>query len=195
MLLQVLRQLIARATWQFRLHNRHSEAAKCLMSLPGVSTVLAYTIVAEIGCIERFKTARKLVRYSLLAPLADDSGDESDGPPIGRKVGHAGRATLQWAWIEAAHGAVRRDRHLREMYDRRTENGKKDRNRGYIMIANRLCRIGYAMWKKQSVYQEAWPARPGSQIKRLNDSRPGTHQPEHHMAAEAEPSANVSACT
>lgn len=162
-LLDALRRLIARATWQFRAALQRSAAGQRLMTLPGVSTILAYTIVAEIGRIERFSDARSLLRYSLLAPEADDSGEERMGKPIGRRIGHAGRTTLQWAWIEAAHGAVRRDKTLRAIFDRRTDNGRQDRGRGYIKVANRLCRIGYAMWKNQSDYQEEPPPRPGSQ--------------------------------
>jgi len=132
------------------------------MTLPGVSTVLAYTIVAEIGRIERFANPRGLLRYSLLAPEADDSGEERPGKPLGRRIGHAGRTTLQWAWIQAAHGAVRKDANFRATFNRRTNNGKEDRGRGYITVANRMCRIGYAMWKKQTDYQEVPPPRPGS---------------------------------
>jgi len=156
MLLDQLRLLIARCTRQFRATLKRSATGQRLMTLPGVSTVLAYSILAEIGQIERFANSRCLLRYSLLAPQADDSGEERAGKPIGRYIGHAGRATLQWAWIEAAHGAVRK------IYNRRTDNGKQDRGRGYITVANHLCRIGYALWKKGTVYQEVPPARPGS---------------------------------
>jgi transposase len=157
------------------------------MTLPGVSTVLAYTIAAEVGGrIERFAKARCLLRYSLLAPLADDSGEAppSGRPPVGRHLGHDGRTTLQWAWIEAARAAVRRDAMLRDLFNRRTQNGKQDRNRGYIAVANRLCRIGYAMWTKGTDYQEVAPARPGSKQQEQHHhkqptslSRPGTGQP------------------
>jgi len=164
--LDSLRRTIARATRQFRSTIRRSETGRRLMTLPGVSTVLAYTIVAEIGRIERFADSRKLLRYSLLAPEADDSGDDVEGKPIGRRIGHAGRATLQWAWITAARGAVRKDPLFREIFDRRTDGGKRDRGRGYITVANRMCRIGYAMWKKQSDYQEVPPQRPGSNKQR-----------------------------
>jgi transposase len=193
-LLDTLRRLIARATRQFRLELKRSEPGQRLITLPGISTVLAYTIVAEIGRIERFKNARKLLRYSLLAPMADDSGEQKPGKPIGRRIGHAGRATLQWAWIEAARGAVRSDAPLRELYNRRTDNGTNDRNRGYIAVANRLCRIGYAMWKKQSNYQEVRPTRPGSQKHPANLSRPGTGQPCGPMATSDESSLPESAC-
>jgi transposase len=183
-LLDALRRSIARATRQFRATVKHSEPAKRLMSLPGVSTVLAYTIVAEIGRIERFANARQLLSYSLLAPVADDSGESREGKPIGRKLGHAGRVTLQWAWIEAAHGAVKSDSRLRAIFDRRTDSGKKDRGRGYITVANQMCKIGYSMWKNGNDYQEVPPARPGSKGNDHVDlSRPGTGQPCHPIAA------------
>jgi hypothetical protein len=162
---------------------RHSEPGKRLMTLPGISTVLAYTIVAEIGRIERFASSRALLRYSLLAPMANDTGEDRDGKPLGRRIGHAGRTTLQWAWIEAAHGASRKDKYFREIFERRTNGGKEDRGRGYITVANHLCKIGYAMWKHETNYQEKPPARPGSEkakerkVKRRTSSRPGTGQP------------------
>ena len=161
-LLDTLRRLIARATRQFRATIRRSEIGQRLITLPGVSTVLAYTLVAEIGRIERFASSRCLLQYSLLAPQANDSGEERDGKPIGRHIGHAGRTTLQWAFIQAAHSAVRRDAFLRELFNRRTNGGKQDRGRGYITVANRMCRIAYAMWKNQQDYQEVPPPRPGS---------------------------------
>jgi transposase len=167
MLLDQLRRSIARATRQFRWSLERSAAGQRLMTIPGISTVLAYTIVAEIGRIERFGKSRCLLRYSLLAPEADDSGEEREGKPIGRRIGHAGRKTLQWAWIEAAHGAARKDKLFRAIFDRRTDNGKQDRGRGYITVANHLCRVGYAMWKNETNYQEVSPARPGSVKKRV----------------------------
>jgi transposase len=179
-MLDALRRSIARATRQFRLMVQGSEPARALTTLPGISTVLAYTIVAEIGRIERFRDARHLLSYSLLAPRADDSGEERAGKPIGRKIGHAGRTTLQWAWIEAAHGAVRKDPGMRAIFDRRTENGKKDRGRGYITVANRICKIGYSMWKNNKDYQEVPPTRPGNS--ESDSSRPGMGQPCHPIA-------------
>ncbi len=182
-MLDALRRLIARATRQFRMTVQQSEPARRLTTLPGISTVLAYTILAEIGRIERFRDARHLISYSLLAPRADDSGEERQGKPIGRKIGHAGRTTLQWAWIEAAHGAVRKDDRMRAIFNRRTDSGKKDRGRGYITVANQMCKIGYSMWKNGTNYQEAPPTRPGSRSNDADSSRPGTGQPLDPIAA------------
>src|SRR5580658_7316896 len=167
MLLDALRRLIAKATRRFRATMKRSEIGQCLMTVPGISTVLGYTLVAEIGRIERFASSRCLLQYSLLAPQADDSGEDRDGKPIGRRLGYAGRTTLQWAFIQAAHSAVQRDAFLRETFNRRTNGGRQDRGRGYITVANRICRIVYSMWKNNQVYQEVPPPRPGS--KRLKE--------------------------
>lgn len=160
--LDMLRQQIAQATREFRRQLRRCEAGQRLMTIPGISTVLSYTITAEIGDIRRFPNARSLLRYSILAPVAKDSGEDRDGKPVGRRLGRAGRKTLQWALIQAAHSAVRKDKVLADVFNRRTNNGEVDRNRGYIAVANRMCRIAFAMWKNQTNYQTTPPARPGS---------------------------------
>jgi len=152
-LLDQVRRLIATATRQFRKQVDASPAARRLMTLPGVSWILAYTMLAEIGDIARFKSARHLASYSLLVPRADDSGDDDPQRP-GRRIGHAGRQTLQWAFIEAAHGAVRSSPRMRRIFDDRTDGGKRDKNRGYITVANELSRIAYVLWSKQMDYRE-----------------------------------------
>lgn len=178
MLLDQVRRHIAQATRELRRQIKDSSAARRLMSLPGISWILAYTIIAEVGRIERFCGGRKLCTYSLLVPRADDSGDETDQTPLGRRIGHAGRLTLKWAWIEAAHGAVRQGGRFRAIFDRRSDGGKRDRGRAYIAVAHELCRIAYSLWKNDVDYSDCPPIRPGS---RSDTSRPGTGQPDHPM--------------
>ena len=143
--------------------------------------------------MERFGSAKHLAAYSLLAPRAYDSGDDDGEAPKGRHVGHAGRRTLKWAWIEAAHGAVRKGGRFREIFDRRTDGGKRDRNRGYIAVGHELCRIAYILWTKEIDYTDTPPPRPGHEKRRRSyrraakvipgRSRPGTGQPEDPMVA------------
>jgi len=180
-LLDHVRRQVAKVTWQFRKQLRKLSTGDRLRTLPGISWILAYTIVAEVGRIDRFKSARHLASYSLLAPRADDSGEPDEGDPKGRHLGRAGRRTLKWAWIEAAHGAARRGR-FREIYDRVTDGNKRNRNRGYIVVAHELCRIAYVLWKKDVDYREDRPARPGRRSE-VQDSRPGTGQPDPAMVA------------
>jgi transposase len=183
-LLEHVRRQIAGATREIRGQLVRTPEGRRLKTLPGVGEILAYTLVAEIGRIERFASAKRLVAYSLLAPRARDTGQEphEEDSPIGRRIGHAGRRTLQWAWIEAAHGAVRSGGRFRAIYDRVTNGGKKNRGHGYIAVANALCRLGYVLWKKGVDYTEDRPVRSGARSAK-HASRPGKGQPEAAMVA------------
>lgn len=203
-LLDQVRRQIAGATREFRKQVARSSAAQRLMTLSGISWILSYTILAEVGTIERFRSAKHLSSYSLLAPRAHDSGEDDEEAPKGRHVGHVGRRTLKWAWIEAAHGAVRKGGRFRAIFDRRTNAGKRDRNRGYIAVAHELCRIAYVLWSKEIDYSESPPPRPGlpetsrprvsetekreksrsrTSKTKSRTSRPGTGQPDRPMVA------------
>lgn len=185
------RRQIARLTREFCRQLRKEPLGERLRSIPGIAWILAYTIMAEIGCIERFRSDKHLASYSLLVPLANETGDPDDEYPKGRHVGFAGRRTLKWAFIEAAHAAVRHGGRFRKIYDRRTDGGRKDRNRGYIAVAHELCRLVYVVWSKEIKYMETPPARPGQQSNRKRSkrmkskSRPGTGQPTDPMAVAA----------
>ncbi len=190
-LLDQLRRQIAQVTRELRGQITRTPAGERLRTLPGIDYILGYTILAEVGRIERFRSAKNMASYSLLAPRAYDSGEDDGEAPKGRHVGHAGRRTLKWAWIEAAHGAVRQGGRFREIFDRRTNGGTRDRNRGYIAVGHELCRTAYVLWKKEVDYQETPPPRPGHgkphRSRRCatkvtsGPSRPGTGQPDRPM--------------
>lgn len=190
-MLDFLRRQIVEVTREFRQHVERDPAASRLTTLPGVSCVLAYTLWSEIGRIERFRTSKHLASYSLLAPRADDSGNDDGSNPKGRHVGRIGRRTLKWAFIEAAHIAVRCDTHMRAIFDRRTDGGRRDRNRGYIAVARHLATSAYIMWKKEINYDPTPPPRPGARRRRRradgqatsSSSHPGTGQPDRPMVA------------
>jgi transposase len=161
-LLAQVRGAVAAATREIRGQVLRSEEGERWRSLPGVSFILAYTLMAEVGYSSRFPHHRHLASYALLAPQDDDSGDEEGGPAQGRHVGRVGRRTLKWAFIEAAHGAVRKSAHFREIFDRRTGGGKRDRGRGFIVVARELCRVGFSCCRNERDYAEERPPRPGS---------------------------------
>ncbi len=185
-LLDHLRRQIAAATHVFRKQVKASPDALRLKTIPGIAWILSYTILAEVGRIERFGSAKHLASYALLAPRANDSGDEDGEPPKGRHVGLIGRRTLKWALIEAAHGAVRKGGRYRQIFDRRTHGGKRDKNRGYIAVAHELCRITYVCWKNQVAYAANPQPRPGSRRRRRRrTSRPELGQPDDAMVVAA----------
>ena len=133
------------------------------MTIPGVGLILAATLRAEIGRIERFANQNNLAAYSLLAPRASDTGEsDKSRAPMGRHLGRQGNHTLKWAFIEAAHGAVKTGGRWRAIFDRYTYGGKKNRGRGYIKIARMLVKIVYVIWSRQTDYTDTPPPRNGS---------------------------------
>lgn len=157
------------------------ELAKRLDGIPGVGLILSHTLRSEIGDIGRFKNHRKLAAYVCLAPRSDETGEPHPGrPPLGRHLGERGNRTLKWAFIEAAHGAVKHGGKWRAMFDRVTDGGRKDRGRGYIKVARELVQVVYIVWSRNVAYFETPPREPrkGRPPRRSRkDSRPGTGQP------------------
>ena len=157
-----------------------------LKTIPGIGLILAHVLAAEIGRIERFRTHKFLASYSLLAPRADDTGEDDPGHcPLGRYLGLRGNHTLKWAFIEAAHGAVRSGGKWREMFDRATDGGKKNRGRGYIKVARELVKVVYAVWAKGIDYQVTPPVRPGDK-RNKKKTRSETGQLYHPMVHAVE---------
>src|ERR687897_814941 len=82
-----------------------------LCSVPGIGWVLAYTIAAELGDIDRFPSPRKLAGYSGLCPRVYQSGERDLRGPLAKQ----GPRYLRWALVEAATHActhpVYRDRY------------------------------------------------------------------------------------
>jgi transposase len=82
-----------------------------LLTVPGISWVLAYTIAAEIGDIRRFASPRKLAGYSGLCPRVYQSGERDLRGPLSKQAPRY----LRWALVEAATHActspIYRDRY------------------------------------------------------------------------------------
>jgi transposase len=69
-----------------------------LCTVPGISWLLAYTIAAELGDINRFASPRKLAGYSGLCPRVYQSGERDLRGPLTKQ----GPRYLRWALVEAA---------------------------------------------------------------------------------------------
>jgi transposase len=138
------------------------EPTRLLMTLPGVGLILAHVIRAEIGELHgRFANARKLVSYSGLAPLSDDSADRHGRRHVSPFCNH----TLKWAFIEAATGLLRSRKapaRLRKLYHRLSLGNKVNKNLARVAVARELCQLTYVIWKKGEPYSEQPPARPGT---------------------------------
>jgi len=78
---------------------RWAPVVKALMSLRGVALLTAATLVAELGDLHRFATARQLMGYLGLVPSEDSTGEKRQQGGL-TKMGNgiARRALIEAAW-------------------------------------------------------------------------------------------------
>jgi transposase len=159
LLLEHVRKQLASVERTLKGQLKKTPLIRRLKTIDGFGLILSHVLMAEMGEIKRFKNHKALASYSLLAPRADDTGEaDPERAPLGRHLGTRGNKTLKWAFIEAAHGAVSHGGKWRQMFDRVTGGGRKNRNHGYIKVARELVKVVYVVWKKDVDYIETRPA-------------------------------------
>jgi transposase len=122
-----------------------------LMSTPGIGWVLAFTIAAEIGEIERFASPEKLAGYTGLCPRVNQSGEKDRRGPITKH----GPTYLRWALLEATMHALKHPAYS-DRYQRTKRRLGKQRGAkvAQIDIARRLA---HAIWHMLSRKEEFAP--------------------------------------
>ncbi|MFG2919857.1 IS110 family transposase [Kitasatospora sp. NPDC048298] len=88
---------------QLAAHARGDPRVKALMELPGVGTLTALVILAEVGDVTRFPSARKLAAWAGLTPTVR----ASDLTVHQGHISKQGSAWLRWILCEAAQTAKR----------------------------------------------------------------------------------------
>ena len=104
----------------------------CLTAIPGVGIFSALLILAEIGDITRFPSAKQLVSYSGLAPGVYQSA----GTRHGRGITRQGSRYLRWIMVEDAQHAIRRPGPLRATYQRLVRG--KGHGKALVAVARKL---------------------------------------------------------
>jgi transposase len=97
-LLETLDKLIKEADSKIEQTIKNHSKAKLLTTIPGISYVSALTIMAEIGEIERFPSAKKLQAYAGLVPSTYSSGEKT----FHGRITKQGSKWLRWTMIEVA---------------------------------------------------------------------------------------------
>jgi transposase len=123
-----------------------------LMTVPGIGFVLAYTIAAELGDIERFPTPAKLAGYSGLCPRVYQSGESDRRGPLSKQ----GPRYLRWALVEAATVACRHPLY-RERYERTKRRLGKQRGPKVAQV-DLARRLSEAIWHMLSRNRPFAPA-------------------------------------
>jgi transposase len=108
------------------------ERVLLLVQIPGIAWLTALTLLAAIGDISRFPSAKHLVGYAGLGARVHDSGQTRRSGRITK----AGRRDIRAAMVEAAHTASRTHAHWREELARLEP--RLSRNKAIVAIARKL---------------------------------------------------------
>lgn len=129
--------------------------AKLLCTIPGIGYISALTIIAEIGDIHRFISAKKLMGYAGLTPSTYSSGDTVRH---GRITRH-GSMWLRTALIEAAHkqGRSVKSGSMKEFHNRIKE--KRDGKTAAVATARKLCAVIWRMLMDNRPFEKFPPKR------------------------------------
>ena len=122
--------------------------AQLLLTIPGIAHYTALVIHAELGEIDRFDTAKEVVRYVGLNPVVRESGDSRFEGGISKK----GPGNVRWLLVQAVHSAVHtvEDEYLSRFYHRLEQ--KKNKQKAAVATARKLLVSIYHMLDRGEEY-------------------------------------------
>ena len=111
-------------------------AFQALLTVPGMGRTLALTIMLETGAIERFPTVGQFASYCRCV----GSTKVSNGKCKGQGNTKNGNKYLAWAFVEAAHFAIRYEPQIAQFYQRKRAKTK-------VAVAHKLARACYYLMR------------------------------------------------
>lgn len=118
-----------------------------LMQLPGFGVITGMTVLAAIGDIRRFHSARHLASYSGLIPGLEQSGTKYNEKGITKE----GRKELRWALVEVAQRAVKSDPHWKVRFQELQK--RMHRNQAIVAIARQLLELVWYVLTRRQPYR------------------------------------------
>jgi len=116
---------------------RRDPRVKVLTQLRGIGRYIAMLVIAEVGEIARFPSARHLCAWAGLTPTVRSS----DGKARLGHISRLGSSALRWALVEAAQHATRGGGPLRETFERIAK--RRGRQVAKVAIARKLLTLCY----------------------------------------------------
>jgi transposase len=118
-----------------------------IMQLPGFGVITAMTVLAAIGEIQRFGSAKHLASYSGLTGGLDQSGTHL----VQKGITKEGRKELRWALVEAAQRAVKSDPHWTRKFQEMQK--RMHRNQAIVAIARQLLELVWYVLTRRQPYR------------------------------------------
>jgi transposase len=138
------------------------EDVRRLMTIPGIDVVTATTLVAVIGDVRRFPTARHLVGYLGLHPTIRQSGN---GPGRHGRVSKEGSAAARHVLVEAAWSSAKSPGPLRAFAQRTA--ARRGRHIATVAVARKLAMLAWTLLTRGEDYAFARPSLVRRKIRRL----------------------------
>jgi len=127
--------------------ERFKEVKERISSVCGIGDVIASTIIAEVGDFERFQSPEQLASFSGLVPRIFQSAEEARYGKITKQ----GPGNLRWVLQEAAWCAIRRNDHVRGIFNRIARRaGKK---KAACAIARKILVWLWGMEKSKTAFR------------------------------------------
>ena len=136
--------------------------ARKLMTVAGISSVVATAVLASIGDISRFDSSEKLASYFGLTPRVRQSGNR---PAFHGKISKHGNATARTMLIEAAWVAASVPGPLRAFFLR--VKAKKGMNVAAVATARKIAVLIWHLLTKDKPYEWARPAFVAMKMRKL----------------------------
>ncbi len=157
-----------------------------LMTIPGVDIGTAAAVMAAIGDIRRFGSARELVAYLGLDPTSRQSGEE---PARGGRISKRGNPQARSMLVEAAWSAIRSPGPLRAFAER--VRAKRGANKAAVAVARKLAVLCWHLLTKEEDYAFGRPSLTRQKLRRIEleagaRRRPGRGPRVHPLRKERE---------
>lgn len=133
-----------------------------LMTIAGISSVVATAVIAAIGDISRFPTPDRLASYFGLTPRVRQSGDRG---AIHGRISKQGNAIARTMLIEAAWSAASVPGPLRAFFLRIKD--RKGLNVAAVATARKIANLIWPLLTKEAPYRWARPAFVAMKMRKL----------------------------
>jgi hypothetical protein len=124
---------------------------RLLMTLPGVSHVVAVGLLAALGDVSRFRDGNHAASYLGLVPITRQSGNHCYHGHITK----AGNSQARWLLTQSCQHVARHPGPLGAFFRRLAK--RKNRQVAIIAVARKLVTIAYLMLKNNEPYRYAKP--------------------------------------
>lgn len=156
-LVEYLDHLVENADQEIEQTVTDDPQAKLLTTIPGISYVSALTIVSEIGEIERFPSAKKLMGYAGLVPSTYSSGETTRHGHITKQ----GSRWLRWTMVEVAHRQILCKKKIGFAWYYLKMRQRKGSGTAAVATARKMLAVIFRLLKDKRPFEERIIGSPG----------------------------------